>query len=65
ASGAEIAEALRADPFDPAAFEAALRGRSAVQAELAAQGASSLSEIVSTMTPEARAALAERLTRRR
>ncbi|MEM8850297.1 MAG: periplasmic heavy metal sensor [Pseudomonadota bacterium] len=60
-----IAAALRSDPFDPAAFEAALAARQAVQAELAARGSSALSDVIATLSPDARAALADRLLQRR
>ncbi|MEM7641322.1 MAG: periplasmic heavy metal sensor [Pseudomonadota bacterium] len=64
-SRAAIADALRADPFDPAAFEAALAARQAVQAELAARGSSALSGVIATLSAEGRADLADLLTQRR
>ncbi|MEM7490424.1 MAG: periplasmic heavy metal sensor [Pseudomonadota bacterium] len=63
-SRAEIAESLRAEPFDAAAFAAALAARQAVRADLATRGAGALAEVVATLSPAERAALADRLSRR-
>jgi uncharacterized membrane protein len=60
-----VAAALRADPFDPAAFEAALVARRAAQAEIARRGGTVLSGFVAGLSPEDRAALADRMERRR
>lgn len=62
---AGIAAALRAKPFDRAAFEAALADRRDVQAALAARGASALADVIADLSPETRAELADRLTSRR
>lgn len=63
AAGASIREALVADPFDPAALEAAMRSRQDAQAALGARGAAIFAATVATLSPEARDALARRMTR--
>lgn len=65
ANRGEIAAALRAEPFDPAAFEAALAARRAAQADLAARGSSALAGVIASLSQEARIRLADQLSRRR
>ncbi|SDZ23758.1 Heavy-metal resistance [Jannaschia faecimaris] len=56
-----IAETLMADPFDPAAFEGAMRAQRDLQADLAGRGIAVMSEIIAGLTPAERAVLAERV----
>jgi len=64
-SGAQLQAALRADPFDPAAFAAALRARDAYRAALSDAGRATLIDIVTQMSDTDRAAFAQRLTQGR
>ncbi len=58
------AEALRAEPFDPEAFRAAVRDALQAQTELRATGAGALSEIMVRLPAERRAELADLMTGR-
>jgi Spy/CpxP family protein refolding chaperone len=62
AARAGVAEAARREPFDPAALDAALAGLRAAQDALSALRHRALGEIVAAAPPEARAALALRLS---
>jgi uncharacterized membrane protein len=60
-----MAEALRAEPFDPAAAEAILRQQTEIANELSARGTDLLLAQMSRMSPEARDAYARSLLERR
>jgi uncharacterized membrane protein len=63
ASGAEIAAALRATPFDAEAVRAALNTQRDVQIALQDEGQNILIEQLTAMTPQARARFADNLER--
>ncbi|UWQ21160.1 periplasmic heavy metal sensor [Jannaschia sp. W003] len=56
-----VLAALRAEPFDAAAFRAALDARQSLQGALATRGFERLAEVVAVMDPERRAAYADRV----
>ncbi|WP_179381434.1 periplasmic heavy metal sensor [Jannaschia marina] len=62
AQRAEVAGTLRADPFDPEAFEAALGAQRRLQAELADRGLVVLTGIIADLSAADRATLADRMT---
>ena len=62
---AEIAAALRADPFDTGRFSEALARQRTLQSELAARGFVALTDLIATLPAGERSALADRLERRR
>jgi uncharacterized membrane protein len=59
--GAEVLAALRAEPFDPARLAAVLAGQGERIAKRLALGQDLLAQRIAEMTPEARAAFADRL----
>jgi uncharacterized membrane protein len=59
--GIEIAGALRAEPFDPAALEALFEKQAQMGVELQQSGQQALMDRITAMTPEARASFADRL----
>ncbi|WP_298430630.1 periplasmic heavy metal sensor [uncultured Jannaschia sp.] len=65
AAQSELRAALVADPFDRAALLDAMRARQALQGRLTDRGFEAFADAVAGMTPEARAELAARMSRRR
>lgn len=65
AAQTDVVTALSADPFVPAAFEAALLVQRDLQGALAERGIAALSTVVSGLSAEERAAIALRIAERR
>jgi len=62
---AVVVDALRAEPFDRAAFETAMRMQRDLQGEIAGRGITMLGKVIADLSVEDRVALAEHLSRPR
>ena len=62
---AVVVDALRAEPFDRAAFETAMRMQRDLQGEIAGRGITVLGKVIADLSVEDRVALAEHLSRPR
>lgn len=63
-AAAKVAAALKATPYDEAALKASVAGFTKVGGDMVANGEAAMLDIISRLTPEERASLAQRIIER-